>query len=918
MLFPITYPTMIDKLYRNKDRDIFILYIFLLIIGFFFRIKLSPYFTFELDLNTFRAWSSALNTHGLGKFYDSVWSDYMPGYMYVLLLLNKIQTVFPDLSYHVLFKLPANLADMFNSLIIYYLLRDYTNTRIAIFSSLVYYFNIALIANSTFWGQIESFHLLPILLSITLCLKGYFSLPVVLATVSAMIKPQSYVVLPFIFLISAKLEFDKNTRGIPFRNLIIKSIIGILLVALTVTLITIPFTWEKYYSEGALTGIFKSFIFLKERFLASYNQYQYTSINAFNLWALTTGMWVNDQQTFVITYQRWGTFLFLISFLIVLIKYAYSALLNPLKARGFNSTLSNKLDTEKYYLICVFSIILVFFALFVFATRAHERHLYTAVALMPLIVFRAPLYMLCYLAVSVIYLLNLFYSYLYLYPFGGLSTSTFTPYISIIVIFEILLLLLLFISFIKDQPVIDKSLKTTWQIINDYIKDLISKYRISSEQIASLKPNFKLKSIEAAVLILFIVSFAVKIYGISEPERYYFDEIYYAFTSNEMAQWNEGGWKYLEGAPEGVAYEWSHPPLGKEITAVAIKIFGNNSLGWRIFQVLFGAAGSIIIYFLAAELFRNKIAGLFASLLYTFESMVFVLSRISMVDIYLVTFLQLALLFLVRFLNYRTIKNLLIAGIFSGCAISVKWNGVFGLSFMCVIAFMYLYYEKQRINIPRKLSGFTMIQNPFVVLSICLILLPLTVYFLTYIPFLLMGNSLQDLLTLQKSMYYYHKDLTATHPYSSQWWQWPLMLEPVFLYLKSMGDKSAFIYTMGNPFIWWTGSLFTIAGIIVSVLKRNFGLLIAILGLFALWTPWIISPRSLIFIYHFFPSLIFILLVSAYFLSYFWQKSRIFQYLVCIYFIIVVATFIYFYPITAGYPIPNSEIEGYMWIKTWR
>lgn len=908
----------IFNIFNSKNSSIYSLYIFLLIVGFIFRLELSPYFTFELDLNTFRAWSGALNTHGFGKFYDVIWSDYMPGYMYVLFLLNKIQTAFPDLPYIVLFKLPSTISDLLNALIIFYLLRSYTDIRTAIFTSLVYYFNIALIANSTFWGQIESFHLLPVLLSITLALRGYFSLPIILISISAMIKPQSYVILPFIFLFSVKKDFDETGAGIPYKNLLIKAILTICLVVITVTLITLPFTWEKYSSEGVLTPIIKSLILLMERFLSSYNQYQYTSVNAFNFWALTTGMWVNDQQSFGITYQRWGTVLFALSFLIIIIKYMHSALLKPFRIKQFISPVSNKLGEDKYYLNSILSIVLVFFVLFVFSTRAHERHFFSVVALMSLIVYRSPFYMLSYILVSIIYILNLFYSYLYLYPFGGFTTSTFTPYISSIVILELIVLLSLFVSYIKNKPIIDKSIGRLWIVISVYLKDLISKNKITFEQKSSLKLNFRLKSIESAVLILFIIAFAVKVYGVSEPEKYYFDEIYYAFTANEMAQWKGTGWEYKEGAPEGVAYEWTHPPLGKEITVIGIKIFGNNSLGWRILQVLFGAAGTIIIYFLATELFKNKLAGLFTSILYTFESMIFVLSRISMMDIYLITFMQLALLFVIRFFNYRNFKNIIVAGIFTGCAISVKWNGVFGLFFISVILLIYLSYEQYRIEIPRKIFRYKIYLNPLAIVLLCFISLPLIVYVLTYIPFFIMGNSFGDFLILQKSMYYYHKDLDATHPYSSQWWQWPLMLKPVFIYLKSLGEQSAYIYTMGNPFIWWTGSLFTIAGIILSIIKRNFALLLVVMGLFAFWIPWIISPRSLTFIYHFFPSILFMLLVIGYFLCYLWSRYKYFKYVVCLYLILAIATFIYFYPITAGTPIPNTEIGDYMWIKSWR
>jgi dolichyl-phosphate-mannose--protein O-mannosyl transferase len=171
---------------------------------------------------------------------------------------------------------------------------------------------------------------------------------------------------------------------------------------------------------------------------------------------------------------------------------------------------------------------------------------------------------------------------------------------------------------------------------------------------------------ECLLALILVFCFCIRLYRLEVPESYYFDEVYFAFTSQEMAKGNRAAWESYHEAPEDLAYEWTHPPLGKEITAIGILIFGDNTFGWRFFQSVFGALGALFIYFLGKELFNSKSAGLIASLLYSFESFVFVLSRITMVDIFIADFLILASLFLVKYAKTRRSSYLIRRGSSAG------------------------------------------------------------------------------------------------------------------------------------------------------------------------------------------------------------------------------------------------------------
>lgn len=69
----------------EKSKSIILVLFFALIL----RLLLSFFGTLHLDQGTFIAWSNILIRDGFRNFYNS-WSDYLPGYLYFLWGLGKI------------------------------------------------------------------------------------------------------------------------------------------------------------------------------------------------------------------------------------------------------------------------------------------------------------------------------------------------------------------------------------------------------------------------------------------------------------------------------------------------------------------------------------------------------------------------------------------------------------------------------------------------------------------------------------------------------------------------------------------------------------------------------------------------------------------------------------------------------------
>jgi len=131
----------------------------ILALAFILRIIISPYGSHPIDVPDWIGWSNRLVEVPFNKFYDA-WSDYLPGYLYVLWILGLVKnfliTIGITLKEDIIFKLPAIAADIATGLLIFTITKKYFNKkRAAIFASL-YLFNPAIFYNSALWGQVDS------------------------------------------------------------------------------------------------------------------------------------------------------------------------------------------------------------------------------------------------------------------------------------------------------------------------------------------------------------------------------------------------------------------------------------------------------------------------------------------------------------------------------------------------------------------------------------------------------------------------------------------------------------------------------------------------------------------------------------------------------------------------------------------
>ena len=137
----------------------------------------------------------------------------------------------------------------------------------------------------------------------------------------------------------------------------------------------------------------------------------------------------------------------------------------------------------------------------------------------------------------------------------------------------------------------------------------------------------------APILIAF-ASFVLRIINLGLPKGFIFDEVYYVDGARDLL-------KYGVEIEEGTAEFIVHPPVGKWIIASGIKLFGDNSFGWRFSTALLGTISILFIYLIAKHLFNSEKWALLSAGLVSLDGLHLVMSRTALLDIFLSFFILL-------------------------------------------------------------------------------------------------------------------------------------------------------------------------------------------------------------------------------------------------------------------------------------
>ena len=280
------------------------------------------------------------------------------------------------------------------------------------------------------------------------------------------------------------------------------------------------------------------------------------------------------------------------------------------------------------------------------------------------------------------------------------------------------------------------------------------------------------------------------------PQSFQFDEHHFVENArnylNHRADWND------------------HPPLGKLILAISIRLGGDNSVSGacRLCFCLppsspprppsvppFGLVTIIVGAFAAARLFSDRAAGLFAAAFLSADGFMVAYSRAALLDGFLAAGAALSLLLCSFELSLVTAvwRRLLL-----GLAASIKFSGV------AVALPLFAAWSVQGRWTRRR--G---------VMAACAILVAALTVAGLYQYGLAVANqphSLLDVVRDIQRLVTHHAELTdMKNPATSGWVTWALPLRPLRLGTSEKRGVIRMLSSLGNLAIWWPAVLLALA-----------------------------------------------------------------------------------------------------------
>ena len=414
----------------------------------------------------------------------------------------------------------------------------------------------------------------------------------------------------------------------------------------------------------------------------------------------------------------------------------------------------------------------------------------------------------------------------------------------------------------------------------------------------------------------------IRLFRLSRPFALVFDETYYALDACYYA---EGAAPCgLDGAPAEV-----HPPLGKWLMSIGIRLFDYDSFGYRVVVALAGIATITLLYLLARRLLGSTWSATFTAGLLALDPLHFVQSRIAMLDGFVPLFGLAAVLCAVydRSSTMRETRGRFArpwragAGLMSGAAVACKWSGAFFVVLIVVLIFTWeIAARREETEWPDALRRAVVEEG--ISIALLLLLLPLVVYVASFAgrveggllaaPWS-EGAWLRAVWQRQMDMASFHFGLEATHPYQSPAWSWILVKRPMSYYYETTpaGDSRA-IMAVGNVIVWWSSIPALIFTAYRWVRRRDWrgpeGVILA--GFFVTYAPWLIqnTDRSALFIFYLLPTVPFMMLALGYAavsIGRSWEARAA----VGLFAALAIAYFAYFYPVLAQAPISYEEFR---------
>lgn len=403
------------------------------------------------------------------------------------------------------------------------------------------------------------------------------------------------------------------------------------------------------------------------------------------------------------------------------------------------------------------------------------------------------------------------------------------------------------------------------------------------------------------------------------PPKLVFDETYYVKDAySYLVSGYERGWPdkandafnagnpgVLLDSPEYVV----HPPVGKWMIAAGMGIFGpDNPFGWRFAAALTGTLSILLLSLIALKLFRSLPLAGAAGLLLAVDGHHLVMSRTSLLDIFLMFWVLAAFgaLLLDRDSGRRRLALRLAraaadnggrptagqllsgpwlgirwwrvaAGICLGLAVGTKWSGLFFLAGFGLLTVLWDFNARRVAGIRGWISGG--IIKDGIPAFISMVPVAGLVYAASWTGWFRSENAyfrrwaqsdaspgwdwlpdaVRSLAHYHREAYTFHQGLGSDHPYEASAWSWLVLGRPTSFFYETPPQGSpgcavekctSAILSVGNPLIWWGAVISLVVLLFWWAGRRDWRAGAILAGVGAGYLPWFLYPERTMFYFY--------------------------------------------------------------------
>ncbi|TSD99736.1 phospholipid carrier-dependent glycosyltransferase [Skermania sp. ID1734] len=452
-----------------------------------------------------------------------------------------------------------------------------------------------------------------------------------------------------------------------------------------------------------------------------------------------------------------------------------------------------------------------------------------------------------------------------------------------------------------------------------------------------------------------------------------FDEKHYVPQAWQVLT---GGW-----TPDNPGYGLVvHPPVAKQLIAIGEAMFGYDAWGWRFSSAVAGTVTVLLVVRIVRRLSRSTMIGAIAGLLLIVDGLSFVSARLGMLDIFLALFGVAAFGCLIvdrdrmreRMATVQAEGRIGVSalgprlgvrwwrfggGVLVGLACGTKWSGLYFLLFFAVLSIGFDIANRRAYGVARPWLGTAIRDLPSTIYS--LVLIPLCVYLASYWPwfasetgvyrhvvgvkvgtgghFSFVPDALRSLWYYSGTVLKFHEGLTNSagnhHPWESKPWTWPMGLRPMLYYfadgdhIKGCGAASCVkaVMLIGTPAIYWLAFPVLIWGLWRAIVGRDWRYTAALTGYFAALLPWFADLDRQMYYFYAVAMAPFFMMVLALTLGDIIGRARnglerrnTGLLVAALYLAIVIANFIWLWPVLTALPISPTMWSNELWLPSWR